>query len=467
LQTATFHLITDNNSNGPGRAVDLAPQLNARGSKSLLTVLSWITYVSLATFYLADGLIPQVQMFLLGGSTPIGGKYKLVLIGLVLAAFASTRYVQRSTITIATVALIVFLSIDFVVLVLTTQYRAADILNSYRGCLLPLVLFGAVLSVPLHLKESYILRVGFVIFGAALIVSALQYVTDQSVLPIRSPDGTFAVQSPNFFGHIRAFSLFSSGYQAGLFYCLPAAIGAILLLTRRKLLLGSLLLACSSFGSYATLTRLTMFSLVASVLSVIVLLNPRLGRMAKFLPILWVTAAVATIWTSSVGGTASGSTAISSTESLSERLSEWTLYRTRYLSGGSIERFWGIGMSEFAPRDASNTYPSAAPAPIDNTYLQLLLNGGVLSLMVVGFYYVMAWNMLLAKAIGERSTFSLAAAAVFSTTSFVAVFNDMPIALFTLFTIGMMATTAEATPSRYLGEGDEPGPSELTVTQAH
>jgi hypothetical protein len=339
----------------------------------------------------------------------------------------------------------VFSCVDFVILLASTQYSALDIFNSLRGCLLPLVLCGVILAVPLDITHRRAMQGGTVLFIAAILVSAVQYITETSVLPTRSQDGTFAVQSPIFYGHARAFSLFTSGYQAGLFYCIPAAIGVILLVARRRPVIGGILLSLSVFGSYATMTRLTMLSLGVSVLSVIMLSNPRFSRVVKTLPLICALGAIVTISTASPDPGKSAKADISSTESLGDRVHEWRYYGSRYMSGDLTQKLYGTGMSEYAPDDAAKRYPSAAPVPIDNAYLQLLLHGGLLSLAVVVYFYIQAWRMLLFKATTERSLFTLAAAAVFSTTPLVATFNDLPVALFTLFTIAMMVKSEAPT----------------------
>jgi len=95
-------------------------------------------------------------------------------------------------------------------------------------------------------------------------------------------------------------------------------------------------------------------------------------------------------------------------------------------------------MSEYAATDVPHRYRSAAPIPIDNAFLQILLHGGLLLLGGVVFYYLQAWRLLYRKANEERSVFCLAAAAVFSTTPILSMINDLPIPMFALFAIATM-----------------------------
>jgi O-Antigen ligase len=413
----------------------------------VLRYLGTTTYVSLLVFYLADGFLPQIQMPLTGGTTPINSQFKLILLLLAVASILITRCVYKSSIAIATFVLAAYMAIDFLVLLQITDYRAPDLFNSFRGCLIPIVLCGLIVSAPLQVAERKVLAWGAAMFTAAVVVSSLQFMTGTSVLPTQSQDGGFVVQSPVFFGHMRAFSIFSSGYQAGLFYCIPAAAGAILILTRRKRAAGALLLCLGIFGSYATLTRLTMLALGASVLSVAVLVKPRWSRQAVLLPLLSVLIAIVTISMTSSASGDSAKPGISSNESVGERLHEWGFYTDTYLSSDIAKILFGSGMSEYASSDAPKKYPSSAPRPIDNAPLQLLLHGGLFSCGIVIYYYIQAWRMLLSKATNERSLFSLGAAAVFSTTPLVATFNDLPVAMFALFAIAMMTKREVSTPS--------------------
>jgi hypothetical protein len=410
----------------------------AREPKGLaLSLLSWSMYLVLVTFYLVDGLLQQIEMLLTGGSTPINGSIKIVVLFIALASVLIARHFRRSQISYATIMLSAFICVDFGILYLTTNFHALDILYSFKGNLVPLFLCGAILSAPLNLKQRGVLAGGTAVFIACIVISTLQYITDTSVLPTQSRDGTFLVQSFLFYGHARAFSLFSNGYQAGLFYCIPAALGAILLL-RRRILLGGLLVSLSIFGSYATLTRLTLLNLVACLCSAVMLCSPRLSRITKMLPVIWALVPILAISAASQVPQGSRRADISSTASLGDRLHGWRQYGDKYMSGSLTAMLFGNGMSEYEEIDVPNRRPTAAPDPIDNGYLQLLLHSGVISLGVVTYFYIQAWRMLYAKACHEQTLFSLSGAAVFSTSPFLAAINDLPVAMFALFAIAMM-----------------------------
>jgi len=405
----------------------------------ILQVLSWITYLSLAICFIVNAFLPQVEMFCTGGSTPVTARFRLILLLVALTSFFITRRLRKSPISNAHIVLAAFMCVDFVVLYTTTAYQALGILNSYRVTLVPLLLFGLILSAPLNLKQRHVLGVGAILFIACITISAWQFITDGSVLPARSQDGTFVVPSYTFYGHIRAFSLFGSGLDAGVFYCIPAALGVILLMARRRRLMGFLLVSLSAFGVYTTLTRLALLGLAASICSALILWSPRLSRVAKALPLIWTLAALLTIlMASGVSGDVSR-TDLLRTATLHERLVGWHFYEDKYMSGNLAEVLFGTGMSEYVTSDLSpNWSPEAAPTLIDNGFLQILLNSGLVALGIVIYYYIKAWQSLYCKARNERSVFVLAAAAVFSTAPLFAAINDLPIAIFALCTIAMM-----------------------------
>jgi hypothetical protein len=406
----------------------------------ILWFLGWMTYLALVTCFIVDGLLPQAQMFFTGGSTPIKARFRILLLVLAIVAVLVTKRLRKSPISNAHIVLAVFLCVDFVILYATTGYYALDIFNSFRVILIPIILFGVILSSPLNLTQPAVLAGGAVVFLASLTISALQYITDTSVLPTRSQNGTFAVPAYTFFGHPRAFSLFGSALDAGLFYCIPVALGDILLLMRRRLLIGSLLLSLSIFGLYTTFTRLAFLGLAATLFSALMLWTRRLPRVAKVLPFIWILIAIATISIAARDSGGSSRRDISSTATLYERFVGWRYYAEKYMSEDLTEMLFGTGMSEYAASDAPNWSPSAAPVPIDDAFLQLLLNSGLISLGIVIYYYIKAWNSLYFKANRERDPFVLAAAAVFSTTPLFAVINDLPVQMFALYTIAMMIT---------------------------
>ncbi len=51
-----------------------------------LWLLSWLTYLALVTLYLADGILPQIQLLLMGGSAPMTSAFKPTILLLVLAS---------------------------------------------------------------------------------------------------------------------------------------------------------------------------------------------------------------------------------------------------------------------------------------------------------------------------------------------------------------------------------------------
>jgi O-Antigen ligase len=404
----------------------------------MLRILGLMTYLVLVAIYLADGILPQVQMFLTGGSTPMTSEFKLLLLFLVVASVILTRSFRKSQMVNAIMILAAFMFIDSLILLATTKYQALDILNSFRGSFFPLILCGIVMFSPVTFRQRDVLAWGTAVFIACITISIFQFTTDTSVLPTRSRDGTFAVQSLLFYDRVRAFSLFTSSLQAGVFYCIPAALGAVLLLMRRHLLVGSLLFSLSVFGSYAAFTRLSMLGLGASVLSAIIMWNPRLTVAAKVLPLIWGLIAVLTISTALRDPAGSRRSGVLNTESAHDRLDGWRFYGDRYGASNLTEMLFGTGMTEHVAADAPNQDSSAAPTQIDNAFLQILLHSGLLLLCVVIYYYVRAWRLLYNKVTRDRTPFGLSAGAVFSTTPLLAAINDFPLAMFALFTIAMM-----------------------------
>jgi hypothetical protein len=426
----------------PNKYFDLAPDATL-----VLRFLGWLTYFMLLASFLVDGLLPQVQMLLTGGSTPLQAKSRLFLVLLVLASVLVARRVRNNPLSNAHIVLAAFMCVDFGVLYATTGYPALDIFAFFNWFLFPLVLCGLILSAPVTITQRDLLTLGLLVFIPCVGISALQFITNSPVLPTQSRDQSFAVQSYVFFDRTRAFSLFSSALGAGSFYCIPAAIGIILILSRRRILSGSLLLLLSLLASYATYTRLAILGVAASVFSAIIIANVRLSRLAKILPVLWCVLAFATISIGSLGST-SRTNEMTNTMTLDERLSDWRFYGNRYVSGTLTEMLFGTGMTEYVPADQDQPrFSSAAPSPIDNAFLQILLHSGALLLGGVVYFYFQAWRSLCYKATQNRQLFDMAAAAVFSTTPFFAAINDLPVPMFALFTLAMMTENGHSSMS--------------------
>ena len=386
------------------------------GSGNLVLLFCGVVSVYSVLGLIVKGAIPQFEMFLTGGTVPIR-TYYMTLLFLSLAVGLLIKGNLRGSSPYLFLA--VYIVLDFVFLSLTTNYHASGILQSFYGYLAPLIVLALASTIHPLVQQKTAMGILWLLFVACLAVSTLQFITKTTVLPPSSADGVFNVDALDFYGGVRAFSLFTSGLEAGIFYCFIGAIAAHMLWSQSYLqkALAVVLMAASGFGCYSTLTRIAILGYVVCVLSATVIRIRPLASVVRWMPGIWLALALVLV-VQATGYTGIGRADIGSTSSLNARLVDWDYYWQQYRSSAPLQVFFGSGMSTYSSPDMPNRPETSALIPIDNGFLQVLLHGGIVGLALVIILYVNIWRLIRNKVV-ERPThlnvgaFSLLAAAPF------------------------------------------------------
>lgn len=385
---------------------------------------------------IVNAALAQLELFLTNGSMPFAPQQLTIILVCLCLMVVLKKRLQATSLLSATIALCLYCPLEMMFLNL---HRGLSTSES-RGCIAYLLFFavvGATSAVPLEINPRPVLTVLMLLTFACLLVSLAQYVTNSPVVATESADNLFRVQSYQFFGRTRGFSLFTNGLEAGVFYSFMGGVAVSFICgNQSKLLSAGLLLACA-FGCYATYTRLTIVGFLVTAIAVMILSHNRSARLSRLLPLFSLGASVFIV---ALGLHASGGAAqngLTNITSFDERLYSWGFYGTKLMSGTPLDLLLGIGQGEFVPYSMPDRPQNAAPIQVDNAYLLTLLGTGICGLTVLCFTYWNFWIFIHRRAVSSRSHLLRGIAGVFATLPFFSAINDSPVQILVLMLLAV------------------------------
>jgi hypothetical protein len=410
--------------------------------RSLIIFLPKLLVITVGLMIVVDGALPQLEMAITGGSLPFAPKWHVVLVLALGSMLLLKGRFQSSRLLPLTLVLVGYSILELVFLHFSKGLSVTSIRRSLEYFVL-LLAAGTASAVPLQIKARHIFAPFVVMTFACLILSAAQFFTNLPVVPTESADHTFQVESYNFFGKTRAFSLFGSALQAGIFYSFMGGVATSLALRpgRRRFCL-FLLLLCA-FGCYATYTRLVMFGLILSATAVFALSTKGLAKFSKLLPIFSVCCAVLIIAQGlrTPGGT--GRNDLASSSSLDQRILEWRIYSEKFLAGSPADMLFGTGLGPYTPYTTPDRPENAAPVSVDNAYLLILLSIGIFGLALLCVVYWHLWTFLHRRATSSESNLFIGITGMFATLPFICSISDPPTQIILLLLLALSLDEAE------------------------
>ena len=397
---------------------------------------------ALAISLLITGSIYQIQMLFTGGSTPITG----VLVKALLICFFGAHFLMRPKLKVSGLEWLLglfafYLILDSIYLVSFEHRNILEILVNFNSAFSLLFLVGAAWVCPIQMSEKWSIRLLVTVFFICAILAAAQYWSGDPLIPMQNLDGSFKVgdwQTPD---GVRAFSLFRNPGELGFLSAFMSSIAITMILRKRSLSLGYGLFVVSIVSCYMAGTRSAFVGFLAASITSVIIDRGRFKTLTKAIPLVWGGVGIAIAFIAYQRLNSSGPQwGLGGAATFGIRLTEWTFFLTDLSGKGVSTVFLGQGILQ-----GDNKLGSQTSTFVDNTYLALVLQVGLMGAIIALSIFWKIWVLLLKRAQETQSTLANAAAALISTFFATALFEqDYQIVLSMLLVSLLVSHDSEA-----------------------
>jgi hypothetical protein len=264
----------------------------------------------------------------------------------------------------------------------------------------------------------------------------VQFLANDPILPIASGDEKFTIPAIDFYGQVRAFSLFRGVLDCGqgmAFF--GGLLLARLLAQPRQAVWNFLLLLATAACAAVTFRRGAYLEFGATAVTTLAI--SRRWSLTGWLPWIYGGGAVAL---AIVGTMLSGaaSQGVLSSETLSERRDAWNMVLEMWLHREDASLWFGTGLAQI---DA----PDVEQFLVDNGFLSVAAELGLVGLALWCWLMHSLWRDVLAMAWSTRGSLAIAATALLSTWMMRNVFDPV-FALYPLYVFLVFWTQPAASP---------------------
>lgn len=287
-------------------------------------------------------------------------------------------------------------------------------------------------------NERLVLRLVMGLFWPLAILGIWQGLTNHSIVPTKSLGHYFKVLAWDFFGRVRAFSLFNSASAFGHFLAWVAAIWVAAISQWRKInkLLAAAGLVTTLVVTYMTLTRATYVEVLLALTTATLIAFLKWPN--RRLSLLWVVYMALGFFVAfgapEIIAGLRGIGHISSDESLIMRYHEWAHYGGLLLSHGIVNVLFGTGLMQGA------RFGINKDIVIDNTWLALLFHFGLVGFVVILIVIWQIWkNLLRGLQSHPHSILTISVISACSTLPFTSVFGITTLDYYLLFILWLLS----------------------------
>lgn len=377
------------------------------------------------TVLVVNGALPMIQLLILGRvpmppSTP---KLLLIAVAYIILLWRKKWQTPRA-ITSWVLVMAIYLFVCYFVWTANPSpegYSLSGIASYYMG----FVILALAFTLPGSLSSQSIALFLIVLSIPLDLLGISQYLSGESILPQSEDSGSSysMVNSVNFHGALRGFSLFSSGLEFGNFVNLVSCILVAAIFLKRKggarIRLGAFVaLLLSACAVYSTLTRAVYGQFLLGITSAILFSrsSPARGHVLLFtlifggvgFSVIFAVPFVQSLLSSDL--TSSGS--------LLMRLVEWGYYSGHLLAGDLTTLLFGTGLTQGG---------NVGDITIDNGPLAVAYQAGILGLILWlwGGYIVLRFVQEQLRA-NPLSALHVGVAAYVSTWLYICLWNTLP-----------------------------------------
>jgi hypothetical protein len=387
--------------------------------------------VVLCFLSLVDAVIPQLDLYFFGQILIKEAVVKGTLLAVVVLGCLIHPRIQRTEGPIfAWLICIGYLVADIPYLAYARGMSFVDVLQSYSVYYLLLLIGPALLVFRGRISQPVIIRCTVFLFLVCATIGVAQHLTAQPILYTESTDGAFRVDSWNFFDEVRAFSLFTTALNFGMFCALCGALGVAL--SRTQPIRGALLFIVSATASFTTLTRLSYLVFICTCAYALVLTFGRRPGRGLWHPVLYFALGISTILVGLNSLLSSDTTNLRDASSLIERVVQWIYYSDLLRHAALADQLFGVGIVQ------SEKILPLYPMLIDNLPLALVLHIGIVGLVLFGILMIKMWLYLRREALATRQPFVIAAASLWAALACAGIFNIVMSSLGAVFALAVL-----------------------------
>jgi hypothetical protein len=362
-----------------------------------------ITLVFIFNFILIDGLLPQIRENILPFPIITTAVIKAVMVFFAVAIFfLRISHLKKIEIRLSKKIFFYyglfmsFLVISALIQLANRTSTLSEIWATYNNY------YFSIIVIPLFsifsIKSKYVEYFWIVCSIPIVILGFAQHYLSDPILPTTfKTDPGLLINSWQYYGDkVRAFSLFTSGLSYGRFLSLLTSILIFkFFYCKKNTLKGFILLIffVLIWATYTTLTRnIYLESFQVIVCSLVMLLavkrysNKSLVSIhfLKFLPIINGLLSLGSVLYAYFLIGFSRNDSLLNSESIAERFGAWPRFLSTWDSSSLIEQLFGVGIAQEVTTDYVGS------VLIDNNYVALLLNIGVIGLIL---WILLMWNL--------------------------------------------------------------------------
>ncbi|MGE4530471.1 MAG: hypothetical protein AB7C98_04010 [Acidithiobacillus sp.] len=402
----------------------------------------WLGYAILILLLLSliDGLMPQAEMALFSGHVlipTVAVKWFMMAI-MILGVFIRSKLVVPRKVLYAWTVLVFYLLFEAMFFALNKEYSLNYIVYSLEATLYFLLVLPLLYAFKDVLEESKITTMISWLFAPLVFLGIWQGATNHPILPIMSADHYFQVFSWDFYGRVRAFSLFSSASNFGHFLALVSAMCVAALSQWRgyKKTLATTGLILSLVATYMTLTRATYVEVLLAVTTA--------GLITFFkwrdirLSLLWGLYAAIGLFVAFgshliLAGLTGGNQLLAN-ESLLMRYEEWAHYGGLWINHDIATMLFGTGLMQ------SSRFAITRDVVIDNVWLSLLFQFGLVGFIIVLAFLWQLWKILVNGLKSHpQSILTIGVVSACSTFPFTSIFGITTLGYLLLFVVWLIS----------------------------
>ncbi|WP_279116741.1 O-antigen ligase family protein [Acidithiobacillus thiooxidans] len=383
--------------------------------------ISWLLF-SAILLYTINAALPRLEMLLFSGRVPIPSVSLKALEVLSLCLYflicREIKLIEASI--IISVTFMAYLTFEMLYFYLDGKYPVEMLIFGYNTMYFFLIMSLLLSNFKSTITTSTANRIILGVSIPVLLLGIAQSLINKPLLSIHSIDGYFNVLVWNYYGQVRAFSLFEApAYYATYLVFFGAFVLANMLSTQR---LGSkiiyfALFVLVSYSEFLALNRTGIFAYLIVIPTVFGIYKRGYGKRAlSVIMIMSFLMSVALVVAVPIISKTFNFVFAFKDQSMFERFTEWQ-YWFHYLLQNPNRLVFGTGLFQSA------FFRYNKDVVIDNMFLAVLVQIGAIGLIFTVFIIYKIWSILVAKHIRSPSPTPVACLALLTVWPIFATFG--------------------------------------------